>query len=321
MSKQMLQLTRMVADPCNAQVVSGLYGDDSGYIIRHKRMTAAGENLQDGYYLWCPSGYANPTPGKAINSIFFNTGDRGVHPVNTVANPLGSGQLTGSGIAGYSNEHAGDSFAESNVCAKVRAAAACFRMLYVNTTSGCRGRIGFIEGLSTTSVLQLPSPDDLMSIATKTERTTLDPMEVTFRPDDEVDSRYKEAAFGPIRLGTPDTDQTTITEFGDKFDPKWIGFVWIGVPSDHFSFETIRISEWQPDIGLGFTNVVPTTTADDSLVKPVLRALDQTAPGWSTSMYDHVSSAVSSIANTALAGASRQAINMIGGRAAKAFMY
>lgn len=310
MPKQMLQLARMIADPCTSTPTDGLYGDKGGFVTKTKVMYSPGSANTSGFILWCPSCFGQTAPATPISTIIYSPAG-GAQILNTVADPLGTNLAT-SGLAITS---AGDSFGLSTTVSKLRTAAACMRMTYIGTTSTCAGRVAFVEGLTTSQLMTgLPAIDDLFALATKVERTTLEPMEVTYRPDDTLDSRFKEAPFTPILKGTAAAVASTITTEGKDLDPKWIGFAWAGIAATSFTIETIRIVEWVPDTGSSFAMPVPVQESD-SYVRPILSYLDRAFSGWSTTAMQHGGRIAADLANMALAGGGPPLMKQVGAQA------
>lgn len=288
----------MVADPCNAEVVQGLYGEQLGYVTKFKSVHSISSTELTFAFMVNPYSFGvTATAGNIIEGFTWAPTGGGVSIVNSVADPLGTNVATSGG----SIRIAGSNFINSTTAGKARVVGCCIRMYYTGTMSSCAGRVAYLEGLNNSQILDLFTADTLFQLASKTSRVTIDPMEVTYRPDEVSDSRMHPTNVGAIVRGTPAASASASTQEGDDLDPKWIGFCVQGIAPSNFTFEVIRILEWQPDIVSGIAQSVPVSSGQ-SMVRSVLTYLDASMPGWTTTVSNVVRSGISTLASAALAG-------------------
>lgn len=287
-------VAQMISDPCTAPLTDKAYGGVEGYVARFKNVTIPAETTTSGYILF------NPYSMSGFGGFYYTNISTSSGPTNTVAFPMGSGPANSTGV---SVTQAGDGFVNTSTCQSARTLAACVRCVYTGNTSNARGRLAFLENIDPALLLTLPGTDQLFAFASKVERVSLDPMEVTYRPSEDFDDRFKPAGVATIALGTAGVSATTITVEGRELSPKWIGFAWTGMASNELVFETYRVLEWKPDLGVGITNNNQDTVSNgEPVVNKALAFLDSSVPGWSTTLMNVASSGASLMANAALGG-------------------
>lgn len=275
----------MIGDPCNAVPVPGVYGDTSGMVSKFKKVSISSSGAANGYIVWAP-GYDGKGPsvgagGQASCFIYVNA-DVDTAPLNTVAVPYGSGVAATS----TSISAAGTSFIQSAALADYRTVGACVQATYTGSTVNCSGRIGYLENVPASTILYgngggPASINHLMQYATNTHRTSLDTMEVTYRPPIGASNLYKEDEVGAFTLGGAGVAETTESVVMRASEPTMCGFVWIGTPgSNTLAFDFFRIIEWRPDTNQGYT--IPATISDGSMgyFAKATSYLDKHHPGW-----------------------------------------
>jgi len=261
-------LARLVADPCNAELVQGLYGQHLGYISRFKSVHSATSTGANFMFLINPYSFANTAAAaNPIEGFSWTPATDGTALVNTVANPLGTTAAT----SGSSFRTGGSDFVKSSSVSKARTVSCCVRLIYTGTTSNCAGRVAYLENINSQQILDLPTNAQFFAMASKTERVTLDPMEVTYRPDEVTDSRPRETFSGAITQGTPSTSASVESQNSLDLDPKWIGFVVDGIDANNFTFEVIRVIEWMPGPISGIVQSAP-VSSPPNMVGTVLSA-------------------------------------------------
>jgi len=302
-----LKIAKMIADPCNSEIEPGQYGGTEGYMARFKTVHTQGETSTFGYFLINPYTYSVVVGGSPFSGLYFVPPSSSANIANSIANPMGTIATT----SGLAITTAGDVFSNSSTSESTRTLAACVRAVYVGTTSNTQGRIAFLENIDPSLLLTKPNVDQMFALASKVQRIDLDPMEVTYRPDEVADSRFKPTGVGALSLGITASAATSITEEGRNLGPKWMGFAWNGVPTNQMIFETIRVLEWKPDVASGLAN---NNQASSGTGEPVLgsalRFLDNAVPGWSTTLMNVAKSGASMAARAALGGVGLPMANM-----------
>jgi hypothetical protein len=295
---------RLVADPCSSPLVAGLYGDTSGILGRFKTSTGPSETTTTGFLLWNPAGWAG---SNGISCVFFTSASNSTRPTNTVADPA----FAGTAARGYYVLAGASNFIATDQCADFRTVSACMRLNYTGKTSDTSGRIAYIENLSPRALLTGGTGGtplcvaDLFQQASKTSRTSLDTMEVTFRPSPETSGVFKNSSNYSFNKGSVNATTTTLSEEAVRFGNSFVGFAWDGVPSNNLLFEFIQNIEWRPETVYGYTTPVPESSGP-SLVSSVLTSLDTYFPGWTTTLMSAGKSLVAQTASRALAGTSRR---------------
>jgi len=291
---------KLISDPCNADLVPGLYGTSTGVISRFKSTTQSASANTCGYILWVPTypGYVTGTP--SYNCIFYSPAASNQQIVNTGIDPFGASGAT-SGVAQAAGA---DAFLQGVIPEDFRTLSACMRCIYTGTTSNCKGRIAKVDNMSLSSFFtNKPSIDGLLSIAAETQRVGLDPMEITFRPSAEASHPKAVSTIALNGAVAPVTLSSSVLQD----DPAIIGFVWSGITSSDLSFDFVQNIEWRPKLGNGFVELQAVqVSAGTSFVDKALSWLDRYAPGWTTTLMDGASHGLTSMVGRVLAGPSQR---------------
>lgn len=282
-------LSHILMDPCNSVLQPGLFADSSGILSRYKTIVTPAETTTNGYLLWCPNGTSSGTSG-GYGSAYYWSESSGAAPANSPTNPFGAGSIANTAIPVSAGAN---SFVIGNIAADFRTVSACIRLLYTGTVSSCTGRVAMIENLTAEQLLTAGgvtpiSVGQLFNLATKTERTSLQPMELKFRPNVTVSDIYRRKAYDyMIQHGTTGTSASTVSP-NERFGDVFIGFAWQGVPSNQLVFETIHNIEWRPEANLGYASTVPKLLAPRPVLGQIVKHLDDKYPGWTTRMFHYV---------------------------------
>jgi len=296
-SSRVSKLARMIRDPCNADLVQGAYGNEAGILSRYRTTFKLQETQTNGFLLWCPS-YVGSDYGdfKSMNTFFYAADNADTRPTNTVDDPLGSGVVgkTGAFRTGASP------FVYSDVCQDFRTISACLRMVYTGTTSDCKGRIAILDNIPAGLLInQRPSVNALLSMAKETSRTSLETMEVPFRPSEESEAFKDETA---VLYQAYDDAATTMSDYAKTNQATMIGFVWTGIPCDQFDFDFLQNIEWRPQPYEGYVEASSVQISDVPLYKKALKLLDNTMPGWQSAASHYANKAASMAVNYVLGG-------------------
>jgi hypothetical protein len=289
---------QMISDPCNCVLTPGLYGDIAGIMGRFKAtqtVVTSGANSA-GYFLWCPT---RCNAAGSTSAVSWVSSSAFTNPQNSNTERFGT--YTSGFNVSSSFRPAGDEFILSPTLAEFRTLSACVRMLYLGTTSSCSGRVAYIQGLSSSQLLYTDdgpiSVTDLFNMATKTQRVSLDTMEVSYRPDEGVSEIFRNDQQPALRFVA--SSPTIIPGADQAMGDSWFGFAWQGVDSKEFSFETIRNIEWKPKPILGQA-IVPPAQVGEPMVRKATQLLDRVSPGWDTTLMQMGTRMAGSAANRAI---------------------
>jgi hypothetical protein len=308
-TKTLSRFASMVADPCNSELVPGVYGDSAGIVARFKASNAFTRTETSGFFLWCPTGSTklggNPEP---IGSVIYTTNDPTSHPSNTNAVPFARSDWTTGGVP---MDFGANNFKIGSTCSEYRVLSACMRLLYTGETSSCKGRVAFINGLPTSTLVSgsagVPmSVNDLFAYSGVTERISLDAMENRYRPISEYTKYFKNDSDAPI--AHPTGLATVVGSDSARFGEVWFGFAWTGLAMSNLVVETIENLEWKPDSALGFAGLPTVSRSSRDYMHEAVAELDRVHPGWQSSVMDYVTSAGMQAVKYALGGSA-----MLGG--------
>jgi len=293
----------MVADPCESTLVPGFYGTTEGILSRYKTTITVGETLEYGYFLWCPT-YAGGNPSvsgtTATNNVFYMAANPSTQITNTAEHPLGGDLSWPPVYGGHSFVVGASEFIRSGTVQDFRTVSSCVRMTYTGNTSECRGRFVVLDNIPAAILTNdKPSVNQLMSLATRAERISMDAMEVTYRPD-SASANFRDSSIGS--LSHNGSRPTEVPEFLKHEAPTYIGFAWIGVPSNQLAFEIIQNIEWRPQVGKGYVEPRVQQTSVEPYTNKVLSFLDSNMPGWSTFALNAGKHAAGMLVNKVLGG-------------------
>lgn len=298
-SDGMSVLTRMIANPCDAELVPGVYETSNGILSRYKSVHALAESDTNGFVLWCPSYPGNDYDAasvRSLNAFFFAAASVANSVQNTDVNPLGSN----TGLSTSAHAVGADGFINGTTLRDYRTVSACIRMNYTGTTSDCQGRMGFLDNVPVSIFSNANvNVSTLMQYASNTQRVSLDTMEVIFRPD-EVSEKFKNK---DAKLWTTQVaDATFLDQTAAADEPVMIGFVWTGVATNQLVFDFIQNIEWRPDTGTGYVEPAIKQVAPVAQYPRILNWLDNNIPGWTTAARELGSRAASLAVNYVLGG-------------------
>lgn len=279
----------MISDPCNAELVPGLYGDSRGLLARLKSTVENTSDNTAGYCLWVPSFHNDPKEpisgaNVAGNLYVYVTNAPGTSPVGIGG---GSPWATGGTITGALADPCSGVLSTS-VFMDARTLSACMKMRYFGALENSSGEVGFIDNLPLSVLFgrhvvggpQTPAiaVDDLFVYSARTQRVGLDTLENVWYNANES-TKFHPYDTGIILAGTfPDLTQAAMVE-----NPTAFGFCWRGldngVTSTKLTFEFVKNIEWRPDPYLGISAPAQRTSASNP-AKTVVAALDASAPGW-----------------------------------------
>lgn len=289
-------LARMIADPCHAELMPGLYGSSEGILSRYKSNVVIGDPNVYGYIIWAPSYVgSNFEVGRSMNCIAFSSDNIGDKPLNTGGSPLGSSTT----ISGVALTVGASHFILDGSAQDFRTVSACIRMLYTGNTSDCKGRVAMLDNIPASMVLDgLPSVTDLFTLAPESHRTSLEMSEVSFRPSRES-AKFKDKR---SHLFLAAAGVTTISDATETDQPSLVGIVWSGIPSNQFSFDLIQNIEWRPKANLGYVEPPVKQITSAPVLEQAIKWLDDYIPNWSTRAFQIGARLAGVTANLALGG-------------------
>lgn len=331
-SGEVLELAKLIADPCTANLVAPQYGaSDGGYLAKFSSYHShqVGSTGNSGFCIWYPdyTGRANSPGGNGSLYMFASTSGAGA-PVNTTAAPLGrSGTVTD--VQGAFLNDPGWDFLNSDIVQDTRTVAACMKMMYTGRNDSLSGRIAYLESVPRAALLvgdgsNPPSINDLFRYSNTSCRTPLDMVENKSRPgegsdvyrvphheahDDGVDYAFVQGDNGvsktSIGYGTP-------TGVGCG-----IGFIWDGLANDSsLSFDFLKAVEWRPEVNSGLV-VPPHTQAQggQNIVNKALSYLDKHHHGWERQAFAAAKTGAAFIAQQAFQGPNNPVLRLASGAA------
>lgn len=309
---------KMLADPCNATLVPGLYGDSEGLLARLKtELTFSGNSNPGtcGYILWLADshgasqiGAGSYRTGSLVGARFNGTSDV---VTNTSALPAFCGSVTASDGQGFSRDDPALPLV-NGIARDARTLGACIRLAYLGSMQSAAGQVAFLENVPLTNILG-SSVDELFRLATNVKRIGVGTHEVKFRPSENSKffSTFEQAntttksqrdVSSPLTLGSPGSGETTVE---DVRGPRVFGFAWRGTDdATNIAFEFIKNVEWRPRSDSGLPTIKPVAIHETSMVHHAERALDRKlGSSWSLSS---LMSPGGQIAETALTGVLEQ---------------
>jgi hypothetical protein len=266
----------MLAEPCTAELVSGLNSTDEGLLARLKTTFSLGSTALNGFALWDPTYIGGPSAGNCFMTPMTSSA---ANSTNSVADPY----------IGNNEEVGATAFVTSNTVSDFRLVSACLRVTYIGTLLDSKGIVAkvsalpvetFFDGLP--GVDAVASVDAVIAMSAGVERMGTITHEVRFHPQASTTTHFKRSVTGAYDLGVAGVSRTSPTNDANRFGASFIGFAWKGVPCDQLSFEFIQNIEWRPDVGAGFVSVLPKQIKPQGYIHTVTQYLDQNWPGWST---------------------------------------
>lgn len=319
---------RMIADPCNADMIPGIFGESLGQLNRcHKSITldpAEGGATTCGYFLWCPEFHNSVGAEYHINTFWFTTTNASAVPLNTTTNPWGSG-----GAAGIAIGDPAYNFVNSALVVTAATVSSCLDITYTGTLDTSQGEICLINGISLEDIVETKADagpsnpnaaqpvmtvNEMFSFANSSTRLGLGSHEVigntadtpTFASDKE----------GPIHLGTAATNISNVSEQGLIADPLWYGFAIRGLTAAQpITVNMTKIIEWKQAHVSGFARQKPVVYAPETQVPKAKMLLNKSDPNWATRLAGVGRSMISQAAAQAAGPAGNFAMQLVRGYA------
>jgi hypothetical protein len=293
--------TTMIADPCNATLVPGMYGSNAGMLARFKSSFAFSEYSSAwgaytyGYVLWFPT-YHNPTTvSGSANLFFFASSSPSTAPTLLNYGVFGNTTSAQSGTDPTYN------FVHGDLCQDARTLSACIQSPYIGTTSAAKGLYIPITNMPLSAVLiggssgSPPTVDQMRNYATMQERAaTTD--EVVWRP--AVSTPFLSSNFEGITVSNG--SNSLISQGTSAVTATGIAIVFYGVSAlSDYALTCYKNIEWRSEPASGLTSQ-PVIGADNpARISSSLAKLDRKKPFWQTKA---AKTAGSIITEVALAG-------------------
>lgn len=285
----------MVANPCSAPLVEGLFGDTVGFLSRFKHVQS--HTVEPcGYIAWFPD-MAQGTEwlGSARSgaSCFkWESSDSSNIPSNTGASSRWGLNSSPAYSTAISYRVAGDQFTQSNVCASQRTIAACIKLRYTGRMDATAGEVALLTGVSIGQLLgessfnadsQPLSVDDVFQLSSDVSRLSIDGHEVRHRPtsgSEHLKACPSEQAFvvtgSALEVGTAAGVITSRTPAAAAHDPRAIIIAWRGLASlTPLVLETHVGIEWTPNAYQGLSAPKTIELGPKDTYSTVLRSLDR----------------------------------------------
>jgi len=309
---------KMLADPCNATLIPGLFGDSEGLLARLKgelTFTSNSSPATCGYVLWLADshganqiGPGSYRTGSLVGARFDSTNES---VTNTAASPAYCGAVASTG-QGFSREDPALPLV-NGIARDARTLSACMRMAYLGSMQSAAGQVAFLENVPLTNMLD-SSVDELFRLATHVKRIGVGTHEIKFRPSENskffssfelanVLTQSQRDITSPLTLGSEGSGETTVE---DVRGPRVFGFAWRGTDdATNLAFEFIKNVEWRPRTDSGLPTIKPVAIHETSMVHHAERELDRKLG--STWSLGSLTSAAGQLAETAFTGVLEQA--------------
>jgi len=275
----------MIADPCNAVLVPGMYGSDAGMLARFKSTyafsayNASWAAQPFGYVLWFPS-YHNPTTTSGpANFFMFAAATSGTSPTLLNYGVFGAGATTASSVTDPAYN-----FVNGDTAQDARTLSACLTTSYIGTTSNAKGLFIPLTNVPLTAVLQggtvnaPPTFDQLRNYATMQERAATT-NEVIWRPS--VNTPFTDDGLSGITVTNAANAVTNIS--AEVTPPMGIGFVLYGVSAmSDYTISAYKNIEWRAEPASGLTIQPPRGVDNPARISAALTKLDKKRPNWQT---------------------------------------
>jgi len=319
---QVAKLAEMVADPCNSELIPGLYGSSSGMLARTKRSvllpTAATDTA--GYILWDPD-YTTAPPDdpllfpKTGNFVIWHAADSSQRPTNSTTEPYGS--FFAGNTATFQPDPSHPLLATTLV-ADMRTLGACLQLTYTGTLLNSAGEIAVITNLPAQELLtggagSTPlTVDELFAYSPHKGRFTPETHEVKFKPRTSSSPIYRNEQQNMMQHND---GQVTAIPFSTRgFAPQVLGFAWRGMtPGSSLTYDVLKNVEWRAEAsaGIGQTPVHHSGPSKAPIVNQIL----QSHPGYSqvSSTVRHQALQIANASGRALGSRAQQAISAAGG--------
>lgn len=318
-NKDVLDLARLINDPCGSPLVAPQYGASSGgYLTKLTRFDSIDMSVGgSGFVVWFPD-YTGRTysSGNGANIFVFQTAGSD-QPVNTDALPLGAGSVGSDATNGWAISDPTFNFVSGSTVQDCRTVAACVKMTYTGRNDALAGRFGVIRGFSRDALLngggsQPPSIGEMFNYSTDIARTPMDPIEVKYSPGEGSEFYRNVANVEDLAFihGTIGTTKTKIGAGTPGSVGTGIGLCWSGLDTTStITLDFLKAIEWRPEFS---TNLAaPNQTVSDSgsnLMSRAVAYLDRHYPGWHQTLTKAGASAMARMAQTAFTGPFNQIV-------------
>lgn len=283
----------MVADPCAAPLVPGLFGSEEGLMARVKSthgVKGPGPGFTSGYCLWAPD-YATFGAGGSIdltgkqNLWVWQTDDANSHPSNldTSVRAFGTDQnfTTTTPSTTWALKDPANPLLTTDLCADMRTVNACMQMTYYGTLLESAGEVAYISNVPIENLINgngVPpaSVNELMQHATNKKRLGVDTLENIYRPNPSTTHFFRDEAAAGIEIdfSTPDNPAVLSTE-AQQLSPRVFGFVWRNTqPDAGIVFDFTKGIEWRPEVASGLAQH-PVHSTGSSLLPGVNAIIDK----------------------------------------------
>jgi len=274
----------MIADPCNAELVPGMYGSNQGMLARFKASFAFSEYqaawgaYKYGYILWYPTFHNATTTSGHANLFFFGSSSPAVTPT------LLNYGVFGNSTSASSATDPAYNFVSGDVCQDARTLSACIVSTYTGTTSDAQGLYIPITNFPLTAALSggtgnAPATvDQLRNYATMQERAaTTD--EVVWRPS--VSSTFY--PFSTEGVLVSNGSNSTIPSSSVVANPVGIALVYYNVSAlSDYTVTCYKNIEWRAEPTSGLTMQPPKGVDNPARISKALNTLDNKKPFWQT---------------------------------------
>jgi len=324
------QVAMMVADPCGATLVDGVFGTGEGALTRLKSQKRIGDNIGDsytcGYCLWCPDFTNKDTSGLLPNEPYPSQGnlflwqsdDTAKVPSNTGSVPYGYG--LGLETAEVLNDPAAN-LLRSDIIADARCIGACMQLRYFGKMMDAAGEIGYISNLPVGELISGGvgnnsfSVDELMNYANNTRRFGTDTVECVYRLDATSSAVFRKESVNlvdipPNAVAVPTGPPSEVSAASEAAGPRMFGFVWRNtLPNAGCTLSFTKSIEYRSEVNSGITQTKPRSYGAN-LVPAVNKTLDRSEK--SSPIFERTKSeamgAASRISQAALSGVANYAI-------------
>jgi len=309
---------RLLADPCKAPMVPGMFGTDEGMLTRvHKVLTKSGTSTDTAFViLWFPD-YATQGDYDDVNSLFmFANASTSVNPANSVAAPYGT-QTQAQFLAGGSMPTAASvadpatPLSLDPLVADMRCISACLRLDYLGKTSDGSGAVSTLENVPYSAILNggpgnvCPSIDQWQTYATSTRRLGVEGICLVSRTNEEAHT-FRTTTDGPFHTGEIAIKATVTTTAGDISKPTAFGLLVTGLDAaatNPFIISLTKVIEWRAKTVTGMMEVPPRVIHAAPLIPAAEEVLDRIAPGWTASQANLPGSTGGDIIKAVMSGA------------------
>lgn len=293
---------KLLRDPCNGPIVYGPTGGSSqtGYLTRVTKRYTYHQTAADnhGYLAWFPDYHNVGINGAqaAANMFTFSSTSSATRPVNTIANPLGSG-----GASGNSQQDPAREFIASTTIAAARTIASCITACFVGTTVTAAGQMAVATNITPNQLLyggggNPLNVEEVFNLAQNVDRIPMEKREIVHAPTD-LTAPFRAYDGGPARstAGNPTQDSSCLIIPAAAGGPTSVAtgasnasgiiIAWSGMSNTTASDLTLtftKVIEWLPDPVMGIGSPAsaprPSSTYDE-----ILQYININYPGWQDS--------------------------------------